>query len=571
MQTRRMSKLFLICSLLIAVGGFWGCTKKVEEKGMVLHFATTQKLKGMDPAYTSDLYSSREVNRVYEGLFQYHYLKRPYVLEPLLATEMPTPSKDNLTYVFRIKKGVMFHDDASFPEGKGREMKAKDFVYSLMRIGDPNVRSTGWWVLEGRIKGLDAWRKSMKSQKTSDYSAVIVGLKATDDYTMEINLTKPYPQLLNVLAMPYTAVVPREAVEKYGKEFINHAVGTGPFILDTFMPSEIVTYNRNPNYWDSKFPSVGESSDSGNGLLAYAGKKLPIADRVEVKVIVENQPRWMNFLKGNLDLTTIPKDNFKDAITVDVGLTKEFESKGISLSKVEGLDFTYTAFNLESDVIPQFKDRRIRRAISLALSSDVDRMIKLFYNGMAVPAQTPLPKGLSGYRDEYKNPYRDGRLQRAKKYMADAGYPNGEGFPEIPYDIVASTNSRQIAEFQAKSLKKLGLKLKIMANTWPEFQKRVQRRQAHFWGMAWGADYPDAENFLQLYYGPNAQPGGMNGAYFKNKKFDAMFEKARLLQDTPQRTALYERLAKIVAEEVPVVVGVHRVNLGLTTTMVEEL
>lgn len=548
-------------AVAIALTTFAACTKKQEDKGMVLRFAQTNKLKGMDPIYTSDLYSSAEVSRVYEGLLTYHYLKRPYVLRPLLAAEMPSVSDDNLTYTFKIRPGVKFHDDAAFEGGKGREVTAADFVYSIKRLGDPILRSTGWWLFEGRIKGLDDWRAAMKNKEKADYSVAIEGLSAPDKYTLEIKLNKPYPQLLNALAMPFTSVVPREAVEKYGKEFINHAVGTGPFVLESFRPNEKVTYVKNPNYWGDVFPTEGNPED---GEIADAGKKLPFADRVEVSVIVENQPRWMNFLKGNLDLTSPPKDNFKDAINPDLGLTEEFKKKGITLSRTPSLDFTYTSFNLESEVIPQFKDKRIRRAISLALSSVSDRMIELFYNGQAVPAQTPVPPGISGHMADYKNPWKSGNLERAKKMLADAGYPNGDGFPVIPYDIVASTSSRQIAEFQGKALAELGLKTKIVANTWPEFQKRIQRRQAHFWGIAWGADYPDAENFLQLFYGPNAQPGGMNGSYYKNAVFDREFEKARMMGDSPARTKMYERLAKMIADDVPVVLGVHRLSLGLT-------
>jgi ABC-type transport system substrate-binding protein len=220
---------------------------------------------------------------------------------------------------------------------------------------------------------------------------------------------------------------------------------------------------------------------------------------------------------------------------------------------------------LNSDVVPQFRDKRVRQAISLALASEQAREIELFFNGLAIPAETPIPPGVSGYVADYKNPNKvPNGIDKAKRLLAEAGYKDGKGFPEIPYDIVSSTTSRQIAEFQAASLKKIGINLKILSNTWPEFQARTQRGQAHFWGIAWGADYPDAENFLQLFYGPNAQPGGMNRAGYKNPRFDEIFGRARIMPDGPARTKLYEQLARIVAEDVPVVFGVHRVNLGLT-------
>lgn len=566
MMGKRQSGIFALVAVMVFA--FAACTTKNKEAApdqRVLHLSQIQKLKGMDPAFTSDLYSSTEVNRVYEGLFQYHYLKRPYELEPLLAAAMPEVSKDNLTFKIKIRRGVFFHDDPAFPEGKGREVEAKDFVFSLMRLADPKVQSTGWWTLEDRIVGLDEWRAEALKSGTSDYAKEIAGLKALDAETLEIKLRKPYPQLLNVLAMPYGAVVAREAVEKYGPEFINKAVGTGPFLLEEFRPSEMVSYVRNPKYREVTYPTEGEAGDDTRGLLADAGKKLPLVDRIEVRVIVESQPRWMHFLKGELDIISVPKDNFKDALTPDVKLSEEFTNKGVKLIRVPGMDFTYTAFNLESEVVPQFNDKRIRRAISLALASDINRLIEIFFNGLGVSAQTPVPPGISGYMKEYQNPYkRTDALAEAKRLLEEAGYKDGKGMPEIPFDIVASTNSRQIAEAEAQSLAKIGLKVKILPNTWPEFQSRIQRRQAHFWSIAWSADYPDAENFLQLFYGPNAQPGGMNAAYYKNPKYDALFNQARVMQDSPARTKIYNQLAKMVAEDVPVVLGIHRENVGLT-------
>ena len=291
------SFLFLFLSLFL----FNSCTSKSVPVDRILRLSSTAKLKGMDPIYSSDLYSSREVNRVYEGLMAYHYLKRPYELVPLLAAEMPKRLNKGLGYKIKIRKGVKFHDDPAFPGGKGREVTAKDFVYSFMRIADPQLSSTGWWTLEGRIKGLDAWRKAAKKEGKTNYSTKVAGLEVMDSHTLIIRLNAPYPQLLNVLAMPYTVAVPVEAVEKYKAEFINHAVGTGPFVLKEFRPNELVRYTKNPNYWDARYPSEGEKGDKAKGLLKNAGQKLPLVDGVEVRVMLESQTQWMNFLRGNLD------------------------------------------------------------------------------------------------------------------------------------------------------------------------------------------------------------------------------------------------------------------------------
>jgi oligopeptide transport system substrate-binding protein len=566
-------KIQYVVSILALVLSVAACTKKKEQNPNFLNLATTNKIKGMDPAGAQDLYSSNEIMRVYEGLLQYHPFKRPYVLEPLLAESMPTISKNGMVYTFKIRKGVKFHDDAAFPDGKGREVNAHDFVYSFKRLADPRVQSTGWWIFEGRIKGFDEWREKYTKAKDTptDYSEEIAGLKALDDWTLQIELKQPYPQLMYALAMPYGVVVAREAVEKYGKEFINHAVGTGPFILETYKPAEVLVYKKNPNYWPAVYPSEGEASDKANGNLADAGKPLPLVDGLSVRVITEDQPRWLHFMKGELDSVGIPKDNFKTAVKAldptkpvgygNVALSDELANKGVQLTTAIQMDFTYTAFNLESTEVPQLKDKRVRQAIALAL--DDKEQIQIFFNGMATSAQTPIPPGVNGYEPEFRNPYRTGDIEKARKLLADAGFPGGKGLPEIPYDTVADATSRQMADYVTKQLDRIGVKIKIVSSTWPAMLQRIQNRQTQLWGIAWGADYPDAENFLQLFYGPNAQAGGMNSSYYKNKEFDKLFEKARVLQDSPVRTEMYKKLGRILAEDTPVIFGLHRIGTGL--------
>lgn len=568
-----MSKTLHVLSVLALVFFAVSCTKKAEQNPNILNIATTNKIKGMDPAGAQDLYSSNEIMRVYEGLLQYHPFKRPYVLEPLLAESLPQISKNGMVYTFKIRKGVKFHDDAAFPDGKGREVTAHDFVYSFKRLADPRVASTGWWIFEGRIKGFDEWReKYVKAKDTpTDYSEAIPGLKALDDWTLQIELKQPYPQLLYALAMPYGNVVAKEAVEKYGKEFMNHAVGTGPFILETYKPSEVLVYKKNPNYWPAVYPSEGEASDKENGNLADAGKQLPLVDGLVVRVITEDQPRWLHFMKGELDSVGIPKDNFKTAVKAmdpskpigigNIDLSDELKNKGVQLTTAVQMDFTYTAFNLESTEVPQLKDKRVRQAIALAL--DDKEQIQIFFNGMATSAQTPIPPGVNGYEPDFRNPYRTGDIEKARKLLADAGFPGGKGLPEIPYDTVADATSRQMAEYVGKQLDRIGVKIKVVSSTWPAMLQRIQNRQTQLWGIAWGADYPDAENFLQLFYGPNASPGGMNSSYYKNKEFDKIFEKARIMQDTPARTELYKKLGRMLAEDTPVIFGLHRIGTGL--------
>lgn len=533
------------------------CTKKDDNKEKILRIPVAAEVKGFDPIDAGDKYSSDEIGKVYEGLLQYHYLKRPYTLIPNLAEALPEVSADGLTYTFKIRPGVLFHDDASFPEGKGRELVADDFVYSIKRLADPKLQSTGWWLLDGKIKGLNEWRDRNTQKEKSDYSENIDGLSATDKYTLRFILSRPFPQFLYALAMPYTFVVPKEAVEKYGKEFINHAVGTGPFkLVSKFsIQARKIEYIKNPTFREKFFPSEGTEDDKAAGRLESAGKRVPLVEKIEVYIQPEEQTRWLNFQKGNLDHIGIPKDNFGTAVTPGKDLSPDMKEKGMVLDISPSLDITYIAFQHD---MPLFKNKKLRQAMSMAV--DKDRENELFYNNTAIPAQSIVPPGIAGYMPTYLNPYRGRELEKAKAMLAEAGYPEGKGLPEIVFDHVAtSPTTRQMAEFFAKNMEDIGIKVKLNGGSWPELTDRVRKRTTQIYGMAWGADYPDAENFLQLLYGPNASPGA-NGSNYSNAEFDELFKRASLMQDTPERTALYEKLNRIAAEEVPLIYGFHRTS-----------
>ncbi|MBT3584681.1 MAG: hypothetical protein HN509_07225 [Halobacteriovoraceae bacterium] len=557
-------RTFTLLSLLLAFAlSFSSCTKKQVTNEKVLNLAVSSKVKGLDPIYSNDLYSSSEVARVYEGLLEYHYLKRPYTLKPNLAAAMPEVSKDGLTYTFKILKGVMFQDDKAFPNGKGRELTAEDFVYSIKRLADPKLQGLGWWLLDGKIAGLDAWRKSNAAKDKVDYSEKVEGLQALDRYTLQFKLAKAFPQFLYSLAMPFTYATAKEVVDHYGAEFLNHPVGTGPFVLPEFNQSLKIVYTKNPTFRKKLYPSDASEEFKAIGMLEDAGKPLPLVDKIIVNIIVESQPRWLNFNKGKIDYMTIPKDNFDAAIPSGKNLSGDLKEKGISLLISPSLDVTYTAFNHDLDL---FKgNTKLRQAMSLAYN--VDKSNELFYNNQALPAQSAVPPGIAGHIVGYQNPYRGHgkaeELALAKKLLLEAGYPGGKGLPEITYDCPSSTVSRQIGEYFKKQMAQIGIKIKVMTNPWPELQKKITKRQVMLYGIAWGADYPDAENFLQLLFGPNKAPGA-NGSGYNNPEMNRLFTVAALLQDTPERTALYEKMTRIAAEEVPWVFGVHRQSFVLS-------
>ncbi len=550
----RMFHLLVLC--LCILGGSIGC-KKSDDGLKVYNIASTSEVKGMDPIYAGDLYSSEEVGRVYEGLLEYHYLKRPYTLVPNLAQEMPQVSRDGLTYTFKIKKGVLFQDNECFQNGKGRELVAEDFVYSLKRLADPKLQSLGWWLLDGRIAGLNEWRDKHANLDVVNYDEVVEGIKAIDSHTVQFKLVKPYPQFLYALAMPFTFVVAKEAVEYYKKEFLNHPVGTGPFQLSVFTQSNTIVYFKNPTFRDKFFPSDVDFTLANSELSKDAGKKLPLVDKIVVNIMIESQPRWLVFQKGDLDYISIPKDNFDTAVTPNKELAPDLLAKGIRLEITPQLDVTYIAFNHD---LPIFKNVRLRRALSLAY--DVNKSNTLFYNDTALPAQSVVPPGIAGHIPNFVNGFRGPDIELAKKELQEAGYPDGKGLPEITYDITASTVSMQMADFFKARMAEVGVNIKVRTNSWPELENRIQNRTVMMWGIAWGADYPDAENFLQLLYGANKTPGP-NGSGYSNPEFDRMYKEASVMQDSPERTAIYENMNKLIASEMPWIFGVHRQQFSL--------
>lgn len=533
-----------------------GCTSKVDDKDTTLNIVLRANVKGLDPLRANDLYSSTVIAQIYEGLLQYHYLKRPFTLEPGLADGMPVASADGLTHTFKIKKGVRFQDNAAFADGKGRELVANDFIYSFKRLADPKNGSEGFWIFDEKIKGLNEWAAAMKAG-TATYDTPVEGLSAPDANTLVIKLNKPYYQLYYVLAMQFAGVVPKEAVAKYGEEFLNNPVGTGPFMLKNssdWVRNNKITLVKNPTWRGQTYPSEGEAGDQEKGLLADAGKPLPFAEKVVFTELLEDQPRWQNLTKGNFEFGEIPNDNFESAVQKNdrKKLNADLTAKGMRLDITPNVDVTYIGFNMKDTVLG--KNKALRQA--MALANDNSMLIDKFYNGRGIQAQGPVPPGISSFDANYKNPY-SFNLAKAKEMMTKAGFPEGKGLAELTYEGLSDSKARQQAEFFVQNMAAIGIKIRISPNTWPQFQDKIKTGKAQIFGIAWGADYPDAQNFYQLFYSKNASPGP-NDTAFSNAEFDKIYEQSLLLPPGAARDALYVKLRDIVVEESPWIFNVHR-------------
>lgn len=559
-RPRSQSATFLQVLLAGAVAvalAITGCTKKgFDEKDTTLNLVLRANVKGIDPITANDLYSGTVVSQIYEGLLQYNYLKRPFTLEPKLAESMPEISKDGLTYTFKIKKGIKFHDNAAFKDGKGREITANDFIYAWKRLADPRNVSDGFWIFDGKIKGLNEWATAVKAEKAT-YDTPVEGLVAPDAQTLVIKLTGVYHQLGYVLAMPFTAVVPREAAEKYGKEFLNNPVGTGPFILEKssdWVRNSKITLKKNPTYRSDLYPAEGAAGDAEKGLLADAGKPMPFAEKLVFSEIVEDQPRWQNGLKGNFDWFEIPKDNFDGAVK-DNAIAAELSAKSMRLDITPALDVTYIGFNMVDPVFA--KNKTLRQAMSKAF--DNATYIKKFLNNRGVHAQGPIPPGIEGNEEGWKNANGQYDVEAAKALLIKAGFPEGKGLPELTYEGLSDSTARQNAEFFTQQMAQIGIKVKINSNTWPQFQDKIKNGKAQLFGIAWGADYPDAQNFFQLFYSKNKAPGPNDSSY-NSPEFDKVYLASLKLPPGPERTKLYVEMRNIVTEDGPWIFNAHRLG-----------
>jgi oligopeptide transport system substrate-binding protein len=504
--------------------------------------------KGFDPIDSGDTESAAAVCKIYEGLLEYAYLDRPYHTIPRLAEAMPKISADGLTYTFKLKQGVRFQDDPCFPGGKGRVVTAEDFVYSLKRVVDPKLESEGDWIFINHVLGAQDWSKA------GDPRAPLPGFRALDPSTFQIRLAKPYPQLLWVLTMPYAFVIPHEALEYYGEDFRSHPVGTGPYRLKSWRRNYRIEYERNPTFAGQTYPDTGEPSDKENGLLADAGKPLPLLDRLVEYDVTEFYTAWQMFLGGQVFNSAINKDYFEKVITPELGLTDTLKKKGIRLYKVPDLATWYIGFNMLDPVIGQStnpaendRHRKLRQALATAI--DVEKFIAVITNGRYVPGNTPIPPGVLGHTDKpylYKF-----NLARAKQLLAEAGYPNGHDSQGHPLRLTmimpgaGSTDARQEADFFAEEMNELGIDFTVQQLTFAEYIRREHDGETQVFYAGWVIDYPDAQNFLQLFYGPNKSPG-VNATNYQNPEFDHLYEKVLSMPESPERTALYEKMADIV-------------------------
>jgi ABC-type transport system substrate-binding protein len=480
-------------------------------------------------------------------------------------------------------------------------VQASDVAFQLARLADPAVNSPVSNTFAD-VLGFTDFAKRLAERRKADpaFSALpvheqytqaggIEGVVARGDLDLEIVLSGPNPQILYWFAMPFTTPMPWEAVAYYdGKKgrpnLADHAVGTGPFRLALYERQHRFVLERNAGWYGilhpevkapgATFPSEIDREDIEAGRIdpAYAGRPLPFLDRISFTRERESIPRFNKFLQGYYDDGGIIKESF-DAVIQDDRLSPAMAARGMRLDKEVEPTIFYIGFNMDDAVLGKpggDRARKLRQAMSLVVDSE--EYLRLFLNGRGVPAQSPLPPGILGYSEGYKNPYRTPDVARARALLTEAGYRNGiDPKTNQPLRLTFDTGNTSAQallqyEFLVSAWRELGLDVQIVATTYNQFQDRVRRGAYQIFQWGWIADFPDPENFLFLLECSNAQSKsrGPNTANFCNDEFDRLYREMKNLPNGQERAALIKRMIGIIENERPWIELFHNEDYTLS-------
>jgi oligopeptide transport system substrate-binding protein len=571
-----------VVSLLTVVILLTGCSAAVDiDEALEGHLEGPAKIyrhsldgapSSLDPVNAATLYANHVVINIYDTLYRYKYLARPYEIVPNLAVAMPEVSEDGLIYTIKIKKGVFYTDDPAFPNGKGREVIAEDLIYSIKRHFDVSNRSQGSWLWDGKIIGVKAWKDA-----GSNYSDPIEGLKSLDSHTIQITLYAPYPQLTHTFAQGFSALVPHEAVKYYGRELSVHPVGSGPFKMLRYESSNYALMIRNIKYRqepiDLEFEGYDPKLHKQYGIHKIAGKSPPLVDAVKLDFIKESASRWASFNKGNeINFTGVPVEQVDQILSQKrpkLVLTPEMEEKYHMFHTIEA-GFVHTDFNMRDPLIG-YNDDPVRNKRNQLLRCAVrsafnwEERNDVFYSGIAVIFPGIIPPVVPEFDPELSNISTLRNVDAAKRLMLEGGW-TADNMPTLVYGGVASVSTRQMYEQFRGWMKDIGIpEEKVVFDSYAsfgDFNKSVKESKIMIIGMGWGLDYPDAQNTLQLFYGPFGSPGSNNSNY-NNPDYNRLYEQTTVLQPSPERTELYREMNKMVIDDCVSITGLSRDRIML--------
>ena len=503
-----------------------------------------KQINTLDPALAADAASQNVCGAFYDTLLQYRYAEGDYTLEPCMLTAMPEVSADGASYTCVLRDDLYFQDGETFAgaDKSARKVTARDVAFSILRLADTRLRSPGIWLIRDRIRGLDAFQKRTEAAKDGDYSpydALCEGLEVKDDRTLVIRLERPDPRFLYALALPYTAVVSRRALEHYGDDFADHPQGSGPFRLARWEKDYIIEMERNPDY----HPEAD-------------GRMLPAADKISCYLVKQDVASWLMFLQGRLDLHSPDSECIEAVANKDFQLSPALRGRGIRLLSRPQLETNYIGFNFSDPLLGG--NLHLRRAITLAF----DRDLRIEHSGIRLSAAYgPVPPGILGAVTEPHPELGRRNIEAAKRELELAGYKDGidpkTGRPlVIAFDQTGSdTFYRQTAELMANDMKEIGIEIRPEFNTRQRFEQKLRAGSIQLFRYSWTADYPDAENFLQLFYGPNA--GGCNRVNFRSEEYDAIYRRFLTISDPAEYAAESRKMIRFLQDECPWIFETH--------------
>jgi len=501
--------------IFILITGFLLCISSCshhEKVKNIFHYNEQSGIATLDPAFAKSQSIMWAVHQLYNTLVQ---TDNNLNLVPSLAKSWDI-SADNLTFTFHLRNDVFFHDNPAFPDGKGRKMTAQDVVYSFQRILDPATASSGAWIFNGRVDTVQPF-------------------KAIDDTTFQLKLLKPFHPILGVMSMQYCSIIPKEVVAKYGKDFRRHPCGTGPFEMIAWEEDQAMVLKKNPNYFEK---------DS-------TGTRLPYLDGIKITFLQNKATEFLEFQQKRLDFINEIDPSFKDEVLTKGGmLRKEWKGK-IVLVKQPALTIEYLGFLCDSNLAivknSPLRDVRIRQAINYGF--DRKKMMLYIRNSIGTAAESGfIPKGFPSFDSSAVKGYHHDQA-KALSLLKEAGYPNGIGLPS--FKLLTVPLYADFASYIANELLQIGIKINVEVVQKSLLLEQTAKSEALFFRGSWIADYPDAENFLSVFYGKNPAPP--NYTRYHNPKFDKLYEASLSEKNDSVRYKIYQQADQLMIKDAPVV------------------
>ena len=536
-----------------------------------LHVAFPVAETGFDPQATSDLYSDHVQRAIFDTLYGFDYLARPYKRVPRTAAALPQIDDGGRTWTIRVRSGIYFADDPAF-NGKRRELTAADYVYSWKRLLDPRVRSPFSWYLQGKVIGADRVIDAARTSGKFDYDAPIEGLAAIDRYTIRIKLNEPDYILFGYLCSSPMAAVAREVIERYGDGngwTMDHPVGTGAFVLKSWRRGQQIVLEANPSYRDERFPEATDAADRAR-FAGLQGKKLPLVDRVDIAIMEEANPRMLAFESRALDYFNLPPELSDRALDSANQLKSDYKARGVTIERLTQPALQYAYFNMQDPVVGGYTNDKVALRRALVMGFNNEELVRVVYQGQALPATQPIPPNVPGH-DDALNVAVPFDPAGAKALLDKFGYidRNGDGWRDMPdgkplmltMASTPTTRDREIDEIWQKNLKAIGIRVEFMKQKWPDLLKMGKAGQLQFWRIGWINAYAEGDAFAQLLYGKNI--GQTNYSRFDLPAYDALYRQSRMLPDGAERNKLYRRMSELVAAYNPWALHVYTVETTL--------